>query len=231
MSPKRRRSNSSRFDKSWFILLWLGALLVCLAVVGLLVKNQMWSTRANKMPRVMTSLELVPTSTHDFLLAMAQQWSTPETKSCCALHLLSGKLNEGAGSNNEDSVDVPSHATLPWQMILQLANVSLEIQFQFVLHLRFTCLESGESAWSVIEERIDLEHGLEPFASIDHCKWLDPKQLVDSQGQPFALKRGMLTEASLDGRNWVRVRSQGDERSNDPNQRPGIHIGKKRAIP
>lgn len=236
MSPRRRRTSLSRFDKSWMILLWISALLIGIAVVGLIVKNRVSSFQANRTQRVLTSLERVPTSMYDFLFSMAQRWATPEQEACCALHLLSGKLDEGKSdvvdaSSGTDFAGSTSNAALPWRLMIQLANASLEIQFQFALHLRFTCVESGESAWSVIEERIDLEHGLEPFASIDYCKWLDPMQLVDSQGQPLALKRGLLTEASLDGRNWVRVRSPGDERSNDQNQRPGIHIGKKRPVP
>lgn len=229
MSPRRRRSSLSRFEKSWVILLWLVAILIGLAVVGLVFRNKLLSLQANRMQRVMTSLERVPTSTYDFLVARAQQWATPQQKAYCALHLLSAKLDE-VDASTADSVGSPSHAALPWRLMLQLANASVEIQFQFAIHLRFTCIGSGESAWSVIEERIDLEHGLEPFASVDFCKWLDPKQVVDSQGRQLELRQGLLTEASLDGRNWVRVRSHGDEQSNEENSKQQAHVGRKRAV-
>jgi hypothetical protein len=232
MSPRRRRSSLSRFEKSWVILLWLVAILIGLAVAGLVFRNKLLSLQANRMQRVMTSLERVPTSTYDFLFARAQQWATPqqEAEACCALHLLSAKLDEVDASTGADSVGSPSQAGLPWRLMLQLANASVEIQFQFALHLRFTCIGSGESAWSVIEERIDMEQGLEPFASVDFCKWLDPKQVVDSQGRQLELRQGLLTEASLDGRNWVRVRSHGDEQSNEENSKQQAHVGRRLAV-
>jgi hypothetical protein len=230
MSSRRRRSSLSRFAKSWVILLWLGAFLMALAVVGLIFRKQILPLQALRIPRVMTSLERVPTSTYDFLFARAQQWATPQKEACCALRLISAKLDEVDASTSTDSVGSTLQAGLPWRLMLQLANASVEIQFQFALHLRFTCVRSGESAWSVIEERIDMEQGLEPFASVDFCKWLDPKQVVDSRGRPLELRQGLLTEASLDGRNWVRVRSPGDERSNDENAKQQAHVGRKRAI-